>query len=266
MWNWMKSLDGILRGDVTRPSRLRDGQIAVPLVGLAILCVILGATYGFCMGWFALFNRETPQYMQVVAAMVKVPALFLLTLLVTLPSLYVFNALAGSRISGVNLLRLLIASLALTLAVLASLGPIVAFFSITTSSYGFILLFNVSLFAAAGALGLGFLLQTMHRLNPPDRSVPPPVPGTSVVSGPHSNNPTADEPVSALDRVPGRPAGRNVRAVFVCWVIVFGLVGAQMSWVLRPFIGAPDRPFEWFRPRESNFFEAVKRTAAGLFQ
>jgi hypothetical protein len=30
-----------------------------------------------------------------------------------------------------------------------------------------------------------------------------------------------------------------------------------MSWVLRPFIGSPDRPFEWFRYRQSNFFEAV---------
>ena len=40
-------------------------------------------------------------------------------------------------------------------------------------------------------------------------------------------------------------------------MLVFGLVGAQMSWVLRPFIGAPGMPFEWLRPRESNFFEAV---------
>jgi hypothetical protein len=65
--------------------------------------------------------------------------------------------------------------------------------------------------------------------------------------------------------MPGRPRGRHVRAVFISWIIVFGLVGAQMSWVLRPFIGAPDRPFAWFRPRESNFFEAVKRTLASLF-
>ena len=51
--------------------------------------------------------------------------------------------------------------------------------------------------------------------------------------------------------------GRHVKTVFRCWVVLFGLVGAQMGWVLRPFIGDPDRPFTWFRPRESNFFEAV---------
>jgi hypothetical protein len=30
-----------------------------------------------------------------------------------------------------------------------------------------------------------------------------------------------------------------------------------MSWVLRPFIGTPGHPFTWFRPRNSNFIEAV---------
>jgi len=48
--------------------------------------------------------------------------------------------------------------------------------------------------------------------------------------------------------------------------VVFCLVGAQMSWVLRPFIGDPERPFEWFRPRESNFFESVRRTVGVLFE
>jgi 2-keto-3-deoxy-galactonokinase len=48
-----------------------------------------------------------------------------------------------------------------------------------------------------------------------------------------------------------------VKAIFRIWVIVFGLVGAQMGWVLRPFIGAPDQPFTLFREREGNFFQAV---------
>lgn len=240
------------------------------------------------MGWFALFNRESPQYMQVLATMIKVPALFLLTLLVTLPSLYVFNALAGSRLSGVALLRLLVASLAVTLAVLASFGPIVAFFSVTTSSYPFMLLLNVLLMAVAGVLGLGFLLQTMHRLTLPS-SLPlakrlpksdAPAPTESItVSDPRpyaepvtttehmpnvESETTAEQPVSALEPVGWQ--GHNVRAVFACWVVVFGLVGAQMSWVLRPFVGAPGMPFEWLRARESNFFVAVQRTLIELLQ
>ena len=57
-----------------------------------------------------------------------------------------------------------------------------------------------------------------------------------------------------------RVLGKHVKRVFQLWVIVFALVGAQMGWVLRPFIGSPDLPFIWFRGRESNFFQAVFRT------
>ena len=47
--------------------------------------------------------------------------------------------------------------------------------------------------------------------------------------------------------------------------VVFGLVGAQMGWVLRPFVGNPSLPFTWFRGRESNFFQAVLHTISSLF-
>ena len=40
-------------------------------------------------------------------------------------------------------------------------------------------------------------------------------------------------------------------------MMVFGLVLAQMAWVLRPFLGKPSEPFQWFCARESNFFQAV---------
>jgi hypothetical protein len=59
-----------------------------------------------------------------------------------------------------------------------------------------------------------------------------------------------------LDAIDENVLGPHVRLVFTTWVIIFGLVGAQMSWVLRPFIGDPSQPFQWFRHRESNFFEA----------
>ena len=91
--------------------------------------------------------------------------LFFLTLIVTFPSLYVFNALVGSRLSFRTVLRLLIAALGVMLAVLASFGTIVVFFSLCTTSYPFMVLLNVAMFAVAGILGMGFLLQTLHRLS-----------------------------------------------------------------------------------------------------
>jgi hypothetical protein len=38
-----------------------------------------------------------------------------------------------------------------------------------------------------------------------------------------------------------------------------------MGWILRPFIGDPNLPFQWFRQRQSNFFEAVIIAFANLF-
>ena len=69
----------------------------------------------------------------------------------------------------------------------------------------------------------------------------------------------------ALDAVEGHTLGKHVKKVFGCWIVVFGWVGAQMGWVLRPFIGDPEAEFQWFRQRESNFFEAVAGAIESLF-
>ncbi|MBM3496671.1 MAG: hypothetical protein FJX72_20480, partial [Armatimonadetes bacterium] len=153
MLKHLGDLDRILRGDATRLTALRRGSIEVPVGGLAVVSVVLGMLYGLCAACFALFKPGGPSWMQVVASMVKVPMLFYLTLIVTFPSLYVFNALVGSRLTAQSVLRLLIAALAVMLAILASLGPIVAFFSVSSTSYAFMLLFNVAVCAVAGALG-----------------------------------------------------------------------------------------------------------------
>jgi hypothetical protein len=190
------------------------------------------------------------------------------TLLVTFPSLYVFNTIVGSRLSALSLLRLLVAALAVTLAVLASFGPIVAFFSLTTTSYPFMVLFNVFLFGVAGLLGLKFLLQTLHRLALVGTPAPTPVP-VAVVLPDNADAPavsplTETQPQGALEPTPGTLLGKNVKIVFVCWMVVYGFVGMQMSWLLRPFIGHPERAFALFRPKESNFFESIWHSFGSL--
>ncbi|HTU26898.1 MAG TPA: hypothetical protein VMF30_15940 [Pirellulales bacterium] len=325
LWTWLVELDRILRGEATRVADLKEGTLRIPLGGITFVLVLLGAIYGLCM---AVFAEITAGYhWQLLSSAIKVPALFLLTLLVTLPSLYVFNALVGSRLTVALLVRLFVASLGVNLAVLASLGPIVAFFAVSTTSYPFMVLLNVLIFAVSGVLGMSFLLQTLHRLNiapryePPrfDRRLPtqlapeagetpagrddlvtetaqpavaageegpPPLPGASGVdsgvapveggttpilgvppgaSGAPPVETMADEERGPLDAIEGEPPGQQTRLVFDLWMIVFGLVGAQMSWVLRPFIGSPHDKFQWLRPRESNFFEAVFQALRHLF-
>ncbi len=239
MISHVKSLDRILRGELTRLEALRNGTINFSAGGVLMVIALLGVIYGVCMGTFALAGSGSGAPMQVLASGVKVPSLFLLTLLVTFPSLYVFNALVGSRLRLLANLRLLVAALGVMLAVLSSIGPIVAFFSLSTKSYPFMIVLNVVVYGVAGVLGLSFLLQTLHRLTIADQELRTP------------------GPESAIDPVEGQMLGLHTRVVFRIWVCVFGFVGAQMSWVLRPFIGDPNQPFTWFRGKESNFFAAV---------
>ncbi len=279
MRQWIRQLDRILRGEATRAIDLREGTIPIPATGIAVVVAVLAAIYGMCMGSFALFREGGPSLIQFLADIVKVPALFFLTLVVTFPSLYVFNALVGSRLGVLAVLRLLTAALGVNLAVLSAIGPIVAFFAVCTTSYEYMVLLNVVVFAVSGGLGLTFLLQTLNRLSvagarqePPSAPLPPPAvsspPGASAPAGgePQTAAPKETLPVPGpLDQLPGHVLGRHVKTVFGCWVLIFGLVGAQMGWVLRPFIGAPHQPFQWFRARESSFFEAVWQTLRHLF-
>ncbi len=274
MFGSWRLLDRILRGEATRPGELREGRLTFPIGGLSLVGIALAMIYGAFMGCYSIFRAFdgttfTGDYRQLLASTVKTPLLFFLTLVVTFPSLYVFNALVGSRLTFVSVLKLLIAALGVNLAVLASLGPIVAFFSLSTNSYGFMVLLNVAVFAISGALGLTFLIQTLNRLQrsqeAADRFAATHSPAADDMTA--SESPPADVPAGkrptllpgALDRV---DVGfqRQVRVVFGIWIFVFGLVGAQMGWILRPFIGDPTTEFTWLRRRESNFFEAVGNT------
>lgn len=239
--------------------------------------VVLAAFYGVCMGVYGVSGRPEPEFRQMAADAVKVPLLFLLTLTVTFPSLYVFNALVGSRLGAADLARLLTAALGVLLAILAAFGPIVAFFSVTTRSYPFVVLMNVAVFALAAAFGLSYLTRTLDHMlpRPPARPRHPLARGGEAVPVGEQAPPTSgDAPPAAEGAAPPPPATAEligpppspeaVRMVLRIWLVAFALVGAQMSWVLRPFIGSPAAEFTWFRPRESSFFDAVIRTLRAL--
>jgi hypothetical protein len=288
MWKWFQNVDVILRGEATSPVALRDGELKIPLRDTVAVALALAAIYGLCMGSFSVFKEIDPKLvshptitrtLQLMATTIKVPLLFALTLAVTFPSLYVFNALVGSRLHCLSMLRLLVASLAVNICVLASLGPIVAFFSVSTNSYGFMVLFNVAMFTIGGVLGLMFLLRTLNRMtrgtlpstNTAEGSVGEPQNDARIGSVDDDQSESDTEQVEAalvdhgaLDLMEGEQWGRRVRFVFTVWLVTFSLVGSQMGWVLRPFIGDPKEPFTLFRERESNFFAAVLRTLGHL--
>jgi hypothetical protein len=237
---------------------LREQGLALQLGQVLLANVLLAAFAGLCLGVFGIANREVPEYRFMIADALKVPLLFLLSLAITFPSLYVFNALVGSALNVAQLGRLMAAALAILLAVLAAFGPIVAFFSVTSTSYHFILLLNVAVFVVAGGFGLDFLWRTVSKLTLK------PVPLRPVAPRPAEQPARGEAPAADTEGLTFLVPDRSTNTVFRIWLIAFALVGTQMSWVLRPFIGSPDQAFTWFRPREASFFEAVFKAIRAL--
>jgi hypothetical protein len=265
MAGWLRELDDLLRGRKTEPRLLSEGTSHMPVGAFLAPVVLLGMFYGVFMGLFAVLHHEPRLYMQLLSSALKVPLLFLLTVFVTFPSLYVFSALVNTRLSFVDMFRVVIASLGITLAVLGSLGPVTGFFSLSTSSYPFMKLLNVAFFGVAGMFGVKFLLRTLSRLESlesvkPAETAPPVAPPAESAADSQGAMPL---PLARPSRP--APADNAAQGIFTTWVILYVLVGAQMGWVLRPFIGNPDLGFEWFRPRDSNIFMAVIKTIGELF-
>lgn len=228
-------IDRVLRGEFTRADSLQEGRVEIPTATLVKFDLLLGALYGACMALFpALRNRPSGLY-QILSSMVKVPLLFLLTLIVTVPSLYVFSALANSKLRFGATIRLLLIAISVNLAVLASLGPVVAFFALCTKSHPFMQMLNVMVFTISGIIGLAVLRRALDNVF---EEAPPPV--------------VAGEKPIRRERGDGR-----TRLIFTIWCFTFGIVGAQMGWILRPFIGAPGLEFQIFRGRESNVLRGI---------
>lgn len=231
----LRDVDRLLRGSFTRPEDLAAARLGFAPARLTTAAFGLGALYGLCMGLYAMLTPGGPGAAQLAASALKVPLLFLLTLAVTFPSLYVFSALARSRLAPGRTLELLLAAVAVSLAILSSLGPVTVFFTLSTESYPFMKLLNVGFFALAGLGGLLFLRSALR----------------------------AAFQAASAEGVRGQGAARWVLRG---WVLIYAMVGLQMGWVLRPFIGAPGLPFALFRPRASSIFVDLPRTLVDLFR
>lgn len=230
---------------------LDASQPRLSLGRLVLVALALGATYGFFMGWYAValhWGSGRPDgYLQLLAGIVKLPALFLCTLAVTFPSLFVFSSLAGVALDLAATLRVLVSAILVNLAVAASLGTILAFFTLSTTSYPFMVVLNVTLLGVAGLAGLGFLRRTLAQLSPS------PAPGeSSAASAPRADARSA------------RPHDA-ARSIFRIWTVIYALVGMQMGWLLRPFIGHPQAAFSLFRPRAANFFVGLLDNLGRMF-
>jgi hypothetical protein len=174
------------------------------------LCFALyGAVMGLTHGW-----------QQALYSAIKLPALFLLTLVVCLPSLYFFNILLGSRLYLPQVLALSLTAITITAALTASLAPITLFFWLSGRDYDFALVMNVTFLAITGAIGLLFLIGGMIQIDP--------IRGLFSLRWP----------------------------VLLVWMMLYAFVGTQMAWILRPFMGTLEQVIP-FAPSGGNFYIEV---------
>jgi hypothetical protein len=174
---------------------------------LLAMIILFGMFYGAMMGLF-YGEDEAPRALQATYSAAKVPMLLLLTFLIALPSFYVMNMLLGLAGDFAEALRALLATQAGLTVVLASLAPFTLLFYASTINYDAAILFNALMFTAASLAGQR-LLKRFYA------------------------------PLIARDP-------RHRRMVRV-WIILYAFIGIQMGWVLRPFIGDPDKPTAFFR-------------------
>ena len=115
---------------------------------------IFFAIYGAIIGSFQ-------SWQQALSSAIKLSSLYLLTLIICLPTLYFSSIIFGSQRSFSQHFAVVLSTVSVTSVLLFSFAPITLFFLITTNNYQFFILLNVVIFALTGFIGVYSLYQGM---------------------------------------------------------------------------------------------------------
>jgi hypothetical protein len=190
------------------------------IVALLFCSSLFLALYGAIIG-------STNGALQMLSSAFKLPALYLLTLLICLPTLYFLDIIFGSKRTFGQYVALLMASMALISVMLFGFAPITLFFRLSILDYRFFLLLNLVVLSITGIIGIRFFYHSMISLIEKETD------SLTVLSNRHK--------------------------LIQAWLFLYGFVGSQLGWTLRPFFGSPDLRFALFREIESNFFVEVTK-------
>jgi hypothetical protein len=158
---------------------------------------------------------------QLVISALKVPLLLVGTSLLAWPSFFVLNTLVGLRRDFLQASTALMAAQAGAAVVLASLAPLTVVWYASSTDYAAAVCFNGAMFAVASFAGQG-LLRGYYR--------------------------------PLVERNPKH------RWMLWTWLMIYVFVGIQLSWILRPFVGDPNVPVEFFRQESwGNAYVVVAR-------
>jgi hypothetical protein len=203
------------------------------LRNVAVIAVGAGL-YGAAMGWW-----RAPEQALFVA--VKFPLIILLTTLGNALLNAMLAPLLGLNLTVRQSLHAVLMSFTISAAILGAFAPLIAFMlwnappltepSLSArTTYSCIQLAHVTIIAFAGVAGNARLFQLLQRLAGGDR-------------------------------------GAAQRVLFA-WLAGNLFLGSQLSWILRPFLGSPHLPVQFFRTdaMAGGFFESVFASLFYLFK
>src|SRR3954453_2840747 len=258
------------------------------LIGRMLLTSVISlAAYGAVLG-------ASNGWLQQLVSAVKLPLLFLATLAICLPTLYLFNLVFGARLSVRQSLALVMVALTVTAMLALAFAPISLFFLITAPNYQFFKLLNVAILAMSALVGLRFMTDGMRVLNqhgllapatpaaqvaePVEEKVPAAVgAGNGAAPAAQPAAPPVPQPVQVplgyvlqpiQKPAPVKAANGQTppsMTLLYIWILLFGFVGTQLAWTLRPFFGSPGKPFSLYREIDGNFYAEIFKTISHLF-
>lgn len=227
-----------------RASIWQQIQQGYGLNGLLRQMLISSAVSLFCYG---LVMGISHSILQALSSAIKLPILYLLTLAICLPTFYLFNLLYGGRLAVRQVLALGVSTITVSSALTLAFAPITLFFLITAKGYYFFVLLNNIILAITGVIGLQFLVGGIKSINDLEQArQAPPAPEAYGPPAPHAAKQQASKPADTANM-----------PLLRIWLFLYAIVGTQLAWTLRPFVGSPGEPFALFRNIEGNFYEAV---------
>jgi len=161
---------------------------------------------------------------------VKAPALFVLSLAACCLVLYILNLAFGLGLRFLPTMTLICFALAATGVMLGVFVPIVLLFTVVTENYHFMKVLHVCVFMVAGAFGVSVLHGGLKRLAPK-----------------------------------GVGGFLRVKALLLSWLMLYALVGGQVAWTLKPFLGTPYLPATPpFRIESGNIYVSMAQSVARM--
>jgi hypothetical protein len=263
-------LIALLRDRKTFLDEIRRGiKVESKIVSLLISSSVFFAIYGAIIG-------SSSSWLQVISSAIKLPALYLITLSICLPTLFFFDILFGSALSFSQYAALSLITVSVISVLLFSFAPITLFFLISIHDYNFFLLLNVAIFTLTGLVGIRLFYEGMRSISRTQESDLQAL--VLSESAPKALAPANDfVPISEGEMVKQSSFADELQPIRMIvpkedgllstrirllqfWLVLYGLVGSQLGWTLRPFFGAPGEPFELFRTIEGNFYAQVWRS------